>query len=82
MTLVLVLVLVLALLPAAEADGVGQLPAHLELDPGMQVEFPLPAGVVELEASAPVIVVARQHGPTGRTSFVGTTAAGTVVRPS
>jgi len=48
----------------------------------MQVEFALPPGVVEVEASAPVVVVAHQDGPTGRTSFVGTAAAGTVVRPS
>ena len=76
----------LTLLPMGDADEVGSsaepLPAHLELDPGMQVEFALPPGVVQVEASAPVVVVARQDGPTGRTSFVGTAAAGTVVRPS
>lgn len=57
------------------------LPTHLELDPGMMVEFALPPGVVEIGSSAAIVVVARMDGPSGRTSFVGTAGAGTVVRP-
>ena len=68
----------------ADDDGSAteSLPRHFELDPGTQVEFALPPGVVEVVASAPVVVVARQVGTAGRTSFVGTAAAGTAVRPS
>jgi hypothetical protein len=74
----------LSLVSMVDDDGsvIEPLPRHFELDPGTQVEFPLPPGVVEVVASAPVVVVARQVGTTGRTSFVGTAAAGTVVRPS
>ncbi len=76
----------LGLVPVGDADEVGAagelLPTHLELDSGMMVEFALPPGVVEIESSAAIVVVARLDGPSGRTSFVGTAGAGTVVRPS
>ncbi len=66
----------------AEADAERPLPAALELDPETLVEVPLPPGVVEVESSAPVTVLVREVGASGRTGWSGVAGAGTVVRPS
>ena len=66
----------------AEADAERPLPAALELDPGTLVEVPLPPGVVEVESSAPVTVLVREVGASGRTGWSGVAGAGPVVRPS